>query len=124
MAENKTENARNAKSAPVDQIEKTINQSKTIQCSTRKTIREDKLQSDLLRRLKRVEGQVRGIGGMVERDVYCDDILHQIAAARSALKSISHLVMEDHIHGCLVDRIRDGDDNVVDELLVTIGKLL
>ncbi len=124
MAENKIEITRNMESLSGDQIAKTLIPPENTQCSTRKTLREVKLRDDLLRRLKRVEGQVRGISGMVERDVYCDDVLHQIAAARSALKSISHLVMEDHIHGCLVERIRKGEDEVVDELLVTIGKLL
>ena len=93
-------------------------------CPARKTIRGENLRQALLKRLNRVEGQVRGIRGMIEKDVYCDDVLHQIAAARAALNSISRLVLEDHIHGCLVERIREGEDEVVDELLVTIGKML
>lgn len=93
-------------------------------CSQRKTVRSQKLQSTLLKRLNCVEGQVRGIKGMVEKDVYCDDILNQIAAVRAALTSISKMVLENHIHGCLVERIRGGEDEVVDELLTTIGRLL
>ncbi len=93
-------------------------------CSQRKTVREEKLRSTLIRRLNCVEGQVRGIKGMVEKDVYCDDILNQIAAVRAALTSISKIVLENHIHGCLVEKIRNGEDDVVDELLTTIGKLL
>lgn len=92
-------------------------------CGQRTTVRGEKLRSTLLRRLNTVEGQVRGIKGMVEKDVYCDDILNQIAAVRSALTSISKLVLENHIHGCLVEKIRNGEDEVVDELLQTIGKL-
>jgi DNA-binding FrmR family transcriptional regulator len=61
---------------------------------------------------------------MVEKDTYCDDVLHQISAARAALDSISKLVLENHIRGCLVEKIRRGEDEIVDELLVTIGKLL
>ena len=93
-------------------------------CSQRKTVREEKLRSSLIKRLNCVEGQVRGIKGMVEKDVYCDDILNQIAAVRSAMTSISKIVLENHIHGCLVERIRGGEDEVVDELITTIGRLL
>ena len=93
-------------------------------CAQRKTVREEKLRSSLIKRLNCVEGQVRGIKGMVEKDVYCDDILNQIAAVRAALTSISRIVLENHIHGCLVEKIRNGDNDVVDELLTTIGRLL
>lgn len=102
----------------------------TDKCSTccnnteRKTTRELKLKSNLITRLNRVEGQVRGIKGMIEKDTYCDDVLNQIAAAQAALNAISKLVLENHIHGCLVKKIKAGDDEIVDELLVTIGKLL
>lgn len=93
-------------------------------CAQRKTVREEKLRATLIKRLNCVEGQVRGIKGMVEKDVYCDDILNQIAAVRAALTSISKIVLENHIHGCLVEKIRNGEDDVVDELLTTIGRLL
>lgn len=93
-------------------------------CSQRKTVREEKLKATLVKRLNCVEGQVRGIKGMVEKDAYCDDVLNQIAAVRAALNSISKMVLENHIRGCLVDRIRSGEDEVVDELLTTIGRLL
>ncbi len=92
--------------------------------NARTTHREEKLRMNLLKRLNRVEGQIRGVKGMIERDAYCDDVLNQIAAARAALKSISSLLLESHIHGCLVDKIRRGEDEVVDELLLTINKLL
>lgn len=100
------------------------NTSACSQCPVRKTVREEKLRSALLRRLNCVEGQIRGIKGLVEKDAYCDDVLTQIAAARSALTSISKIVLENHIHGCLVEKIRMGDDEVVKELLQTISRLL
>ena len=97
-------------------------------CSTeeeyRVTIREQALKDNLIKRLNRAEGQVRGIKGMVEKDVYCNDILVQIAAVQAALDSVSKLVLENHIRGCLVKRIQAGDESIVDELLVTIGKML
>lgn len=93
-------------------------------CGQRTTVREEKLRSALIKRLNCVEGQVRGIKGMIEKDAYCDDVLNQIAAARAAMTSISKMVLENHIHGCLVKKIRNGEDEVVDELLRTIGRLL
>ncbi len=106
-----------------------MNVTKTGCCDTkesggRMTSRELKLKSGLVSRLNRVEGQVRGIKGMIEKDVYCDDVLTQIAAVQSALNSIGKLVLENHIKGCLVEKIRGGEDEIVDELLVTIGRLL
>lgn len=88
------------------------------------TERDEAFKKTLITRLNRVEGQVRGIRGMVEKDAYCDNILAQITAARAALDAISKVLLESHIHGCLLDRIRSGDDTIVDELMVTIGRML
>lgn len=90
----------------------------------RQTVREQALRDDLLRRLNRIEGQIRGVKGMVEKDAYCDDVLNQIAAARAALRAVSSVLLESHLHGCVVRRVRDGDDEVIDELLRTINKLM
>ncbi len=90
----------------------------------RTTSRPKQQQKALITRLNRVEGQVRGIKGMIEKDAYCDDILHQILAVQSAMKSISKLVLEGHMKSCLIERIQEGDNEVVDELLNTIGKML
>lgn len=86
--------------------------------------REEKLTKNLVSRLNRIEGQVRGIKGMIEKDVYCDDVLHQVMAAQAALDSVSKLVLENHIRCCMVEKIRNGEYGIVDELLVTIGKML
>lgn len=88
------------------------------------TVREEKLKASLITRLNRAEGQIRGIKGMVERDAYCNDVLNQISAVQAALDSVSKLVLENHIRSCLVEKIQAGDDRIVDELLVTIGKML
>lgn len=92
--------------------------------AARTTIRTEKLKSALLARLNRVEGQVRGIRGMVERDAYCDDILNQVAAARAALDGVNKLLLESHIRGCVTHKLREGDDDIVDELIATIGRML
>jgi len=94
------------------------------ECCKRMTEREQKLRSALTSRLNRIEGQIRGIKGMIEKDAYCDDVLAQVSAAQAALDSVSKLILENHIRCCLVNKIRNGDDEIVDELLITIGKLL
>ena len=86
--------------------------------------RGEKLNQDLVNRLNRLEGQVRGVKGMVEKEVYCDDILIQVRAIRSALDSVSKLILENHVRNCLSERIRAGDQHSVDELVETIGRVL
>ena len=93
-------------------------------CGERTTQREQKMKAALEARLNRIEGQIRGIRGMIEKDAYCDDILHQVSAAQSALNSVSKIILENHIRSCLVEKIRNNDGDIIDELLVTVGKLL
>ena len=92
--------------------------------TARKSHHSDKLKASLAARLNRIEGQVRGIRGMIERDTYCDDVLNQIAAVQSALNGVGKLLLEGHMKSCVVDRIESGDREVLDELLTTINKLL
>ena len=90
----------------------------------RTTIRDDDLKKGLLSRMGRIEGQVKGVTRMIENDVYCDNVLHQISAIRAALDALGKLVLEDHMRGCIVDRIQAGELEVVDELMVTVKTLL
>jgi len=90
----------------------------------RTTNRSEKLKASMINRLNRIEGQVRGIKGMVEKDVYCDDILNQIAAVQSAMKSVSRLLLESHMKNCIMNRLQSGDTEVVDELLQTMEKMM
>jgi DNA-binding FrmR family transcriptional regulator len=90
----------------------------------RTTVREESLKEDLLKRLARVEGQVRGVTKMVEDDVYCDKVLHQISAIRASLEAVGKLVLENHLRCCFVERVQAGDTKVVDELMVTVKTLL
>ena len=92
-------------------------------CDERSTARSLKLKNDLSVRLNRVEGQIRGIKNMIEKDVYCDNVLNQIVAAQSALESVSKLLLKNHIQGCVVEKIIMGDTEIVDELLITISKM-
>ena len=78
----------------------------------------------LIHRLNRIEGQVRGIRGMVEKEAYCTDILTQVSAIQSALNAFSRELLSNHIHTCVVQDIQNGHLEVVDDLLVTIQKLM
>lgn len=93
-------------------------------CSARKVLRSEQEKKDLLVRLKRVEGQIRGIEKMVENDMYCPDILVQVSAVQSALNSFNKVLLACHIKGCVADDIRDGKDEAVDELVTLLQKLM
>lgn len=94
-------------------------------CSCHRTKeRSEKEYKDLINRLNRIEGQIRGIKGMVEKDVYCPDILIQVAAANAALNSFNKVLLENHIKTCVTDDIRKGREETVDELLTVLQKLM
>ena len=78
----------------------------------------------LINRLARIEGQVRGIRGMVEKGAYCPEILVQSAAVTAAMNAFSRELLSDHIRTCVVDDIRAGRDETIDELLRTLQKLM
>lgn len=91
---------------------------------TRKSHHSQEMKSSLVNRLNRIEGQIRGVKGLIEKDVYCDDVLNQIAAIQSALNGVGKLLLEGHMKSCVVERIMEGDHEVLDELLVTVNKLM
>ncbi len=94
-------------------------------CACEKTtVRSEEERRKLLNRLSRIEGQIRGIRGMVERDAYCGDILMQSAAVNAAVHSFNKELLSRHMHACVVRDIRDGKDEVVDELVEIIQKLM
>lgn len=93
-------------------------------CSGKQKLRDDKEYKDLLNRLKRIEGQVRGVEGMLEKDAYCTDILIQVSAITSALNSFNKALLANHIRTCVADNIRQGKDDVIDELVNTMQKLM
>ncbi len=86
--------------------------------------RDEKTAQDLSNRLNRIEGQVRGIKRMIEEEVYCDDVLNQIASAQSALSGVAKLLLEKHIRICIKDQLIAGDEEVVAELTKTIARLI
>ena len=94
-------------------------------CSCEKnTRRTDEEKKKLINRLNRIEGQVRGIRGMIEKDAYCADVLVQSAAVNAAINSFNKDLLSRHIHSCVVRDIKNGDDEVIDELMKLITKLM
>ncbi|NLA26878.1 MAG: metal-sensing transcriptional repressor [Firmicutes bacterium] len=75
-------------------------------------------------RLNRIEGQVRGIKRMIEEDVYCDDILNQIFSVQSAIDGVTKLLLEKHMKFCIKGQLMEGDDQVIDELLKTVSRMM
>ncbi len=90
----------------------------------RKSRHDEKTVRELVNRMNRIEGQVRGIKGMIERRVYCDDILNQISSAQAALHGVAWLLLEKHMKSCVTEQLQAGDKQVVDEVLKTIFKLI
>ncbi len=86
--------------------------------------RSEKETKDLMNRLSRIEGQVRGIKGMVENDAYCVDVLTQVSAVCAALNSFEKVLLSNHIKTCVVDDVKEGKEEAVDELVLLLGKLM
>ncbi|MGN1419230.1 MAG: metal-sensing transcriptional repressor [Acutalibacteraceae bacterium] len=78
----------------------------------------------LINRLNRIEGQIRGIKGMVEKSAYCPDIMIQVAAVNAALSSFNRELLSNHIRTCVTEDIRNGNDEIIDELMATLQKLM
>lgn len=93
-------------------------------CCAKTKVRTEQEYKDLITRLNRIEGQIRGIKGMVERDAYCTDILTQVSAANAALNSFTKVLLANHIKTCVAQDIRAGKDETIDELVSTLQKLM
>ena len=93
------------------------------QCQRTKVRSEEELKK-LFNRLSRIEGQVRGLREMLQRDVYCPDILIQVSAVNAALNSVSRELLSEHLHTCVAGNLRQGNDEVIDELVEVLRKLM
>lgn len=93
-------------------------------CRKKNLPRDEETRRLLIHRLNRMEGQIRGIRTMVERDIYCNDILIQCAAVAAALKAFQRLLLADHIRSCVAAELQAGKNEVVDELMATIQKMM
>ena len=93
-------------------------------CGERKKKRTPEEQKNLLKRLKRAEGQIRGIEKMVENDAYCPDILVQVSAVTAALNSFNRSLLACHVRSCVAEEIRSGDEEAIDEFVSMLQKLM
>ncbi|HOO27222.1 MAG TPA: metal-sensing transcriptional repressor [Lachnospiraceae bacterium] len=93
-------------------------------CCVRKKHREETEYKDLVTRLNRIEGQVRGIKRMVEDERYCVDILTQVTAIQAALNAFNKKLLNSHIHSCVIEDIKQDKEGAVDELCDIIQKLM
>ena len=93
-------------------------------CNNKTKERSEQEYKDLLHRLNRIEGQVRGLREMLQKDVYCPDILIQVSAVNAALNSFSRELLSEHLRTCVADGLRQGDGQVIDELAEVLRKLM
>ena len=107
-----------------DSFKSSSSQPKCQNCSVKKKVRSEKEFKALLNRLSRIEGQVRGVRSMLENDAYCIDILTQVSAINAALNSFNKVLISNHIRTCVKENIQAGNDEVIDELVVTLQKLM
>lgn len=100
-----------------------MEQGKDCYCHTKKE-RSAEESKKLINRLNRIEGQIRGIRGMVEKNAYCPDILVQVAAANAALNAFNKELLAEHMRTCVVNDIRDGKEEIIEELVATMHRLM
>ena len=93
-------------------------------CKHKTKKRSEKERRNMLNRLSRIEGQVRGIKKMVENDVYCPDILIQVSAVNAALNSFNKVLLAEHIRTCVAEDIKEGKDETIEELVLVLQKLM
>lgn len=93
-------------------------------CCEKRTARSEDERKKLIHRLNRIEGQIRGIRGMIEKDAYCTDVLMQSAAVNAAVNAFNKELLANHIRNCVARDIRQGNDEVIDELVTTLQKLM
>lgn len=93
-------------------------------CSGKHKERDENEKRELLNRLRRIEGQVRGIEKMLESGAYCTDILMQVSAVNSALNSFSKVLLGNHMRSCVAENIREGNDEIIDEFVSVFQRLM
>lgn len=93
-------------------------------CCSKTKKRSDEEYKKLMNRLSRIEGQIRGIKGMLEKDAYCVDVILQVSAVNAALSAFSRELLSEHIKSCVVNDIRSGNDETAQELVDTLHKIM
>lgn len=90
----------------------------------KRTPRSEEMQAEVTRRLNRAIGQLNGVKAMVEDNRYCGDVLTQLAAAESAVRRVAEMVFQEHLRTCVVEEIRDGNDEIVDEAMTLMRRFM
>ncbi len=93
-------------------------------CVNKKAHHSKEFKGNLIKRLNRIEGQIKGIKKMIENDCYCDDILNQISSIRSALASVQIELLKGHMNSCVLEQLKDGQIEVIEELSKTIRNMI
>lgn len=106
------------------EVRKAEAETESSSCCCRHKKRSEEEYKSLIHRLNRIEGQIRGIRGMVEKDIYCADILVQVAAVNSALNGFSKELLAQHVRTCVADDLRAGSEEKLDELIKLLPKLM
>lgn len=91
-------------------------------CRHKSTPRSMELQADMQKRLNRAIGQLNGVKAMIEDNRYCGDVLTQLAAAESAVRRVSEMVLAEHMRTCVVEEVRAGNDEVIDEVMALMRR--
>ena len=97
---------------------------KRCSCCEKHTLRAQEEKKKLLNRLRRIEGQVRGLQAMVEADAYCNDVLTQSAAVNAAINAFNRELLAEHLRTCVTRDLKNGHEEIVDELAATLQKLM
>ena len=97
---------------------------KRCSCCEKHTLRAQEEKKKLLNRLRRIEGQVRGLQAMVEADAYCNDVLTQSAAVNAAINAFNRELLAEHLRTCVTPDLKNGHEEIVDELAATLQKLM
>ncbi len=85
--------------------------------------RSDSVKQDLVSRLNKIEGQIRGIRNLILKDTYCDDVIHQIASVQAAIGGLNGILVENHLKSCVAQKLKAGDPHIVNEFIKTIKKI-
>lgn len=86
-------------------------------CKQKLNKRDDESKKNIITRLNRINGQINGIKNMIEDDRYCDDVLIQLSAIDKSIKSLANLILDEHLHSCVLEEIKNGNDEVLDEVV-------
>lgn len=93
-------------------------------CGEESEVSYEKEKKNLINRLNRIEGQIRGIKRLIENDTYCDDIINQVNSSKSALNGVSKIILKKHMESCVAQKLKNDDPEIINEFIKTIERIL